>query len=463
MQQYDMVVIGSGPSGRRAAIQSAKLGKSVLVVDKGSRLGGVSVHTGTIPSKTLRETVLNLSGWRERGFYGRGYRVKQDISIGDLVQRLHKTLDHEVEVLQHQFMRNGVRHMRATAKFLSSDRLQLTNENGDTSEVGFDKAMISVGTRPYRPHNVPFDKAHVFDSDEMLSLEQLPRTLTVIGGGVIGVEYATIFSALDVPVTLIETRNTILDFIDREIVDDFLHQMRDRGMAVRLGSTVKEIQVQGGSVEITLGDGRTVRSQIVLYAAGRSGNVGSLGLDTVGIEVDSRGRIKANPETFQTTAPNIYAAGDVIGFPSLASTAMEQGRVAACHAFGVNLPPPPETFPYGIYSVPEISTVGQSEEQVRSSGVAYEVGVARFRETSRGHIMGVDSGFLKLIFSIETRRLLGAHIVGEGATELIHIGQAVINLGGTVDFFVNNTFNYPTLAEAYKIAGLDAWNRMGNG
>ncbi len=463
MQQYDMVVIGSGPSGRRAAIQSAKLGKSVLVVDKGSRLGGVSVHTGTIPSKTLRETVLNLSGWRERGFYGRGYRVKQDISIGDLIQRLRKTLDHEVEVLQHQFMRNGVRHVRATAKFVSTDRLQLTNENGDSSEVSFAHAMISVGTRPYRPSSVPFDKVHVFDSDEMLSLEQLPRTLTVIGGGVIGVEYATIFSALDVPVTLIESRNSILDFVDREIVDDFLHQMRDRGMAVRLGSTVKEIQVQNGSVEVTLGDGRTVRSQIVLYAAGRSGNVGSLGLDSVGIEVDGRGRIKADPQTFQTTAPNIYAAGDVIGFPSLASTAMEQGRVAACHAFGVQLPPPPETFPYGIYSVPEISTVGQSEEQVRAADTPYEVGVARFRETSRGHIMGVDSGFLKLIFSIETRRLLGAHIVGEGATELIHIGQAVINLGGTVDFFVNNTFNYPTLAEAYKIAGLDAWNRMGRG
>jgi NAD(P) transhydrogenase len=462
MQHYDMVVIGSGPSGRRAAIQSAKLGKTVMVIDKGSRLGGVSVHTGTIPSKTLRETVLNLSGWRERGFYGRGYRVKQDISIGDLIQRLHKTLDHEVEVLQHQFMRNGVRHIRATAKFVAPDRLQLTNENDDITEVGFNCAMISVGTRPYRPESVPFDNKHVFDSDEMLSLEQLPRTLTVIGGGVIGVEYATIFSALDVPVTLIESRNTILDFVDRDIVDDFLHQMRDRGMAVRLGSSVKDIAVEKGSVEITLADGRTVRSQIALYAAGRSGNIGSLGLDTVGIEVDSRGRIKANPETFQTTVPNIYAAGDVIGFPSLASTAMEQGRVAACHAFGVNLPPPPETFPYGIYSVPEISTVGQSEEQVRSSGIPYEVGVARFRETSRGHIMGVDSGFLKLVFSIESRRLLGAHIVGEGATELIHIGQAVINLGGTVDFFVNNTFNYPTLAEAYKIAGLDAWNRMGH-
>ncbi|MBZ9815405.1 Si-specific NAD(P)(+) transhydrogenase [Mesorhizobium sp. CA7] len=460
---YDMLVIGSGPSGRRAAVQSAKLGKSVLVVDRGRRLGGVSVHTGTIPSKTLRETVLNLSGWRERGFYGRGYRVKQDISISDLVDRLHKTLDHEVEVLQHQFMRNTVKSARAAVKFLTPNKVSLTADNGDYSEVGFANALIAVGTRPHRPADVPFDKKRVVDSDEMLELHHLPRTLTVIGAGVIGVEYATIFSALDVPVTLVEPRNTILDFIDREIVDDFIHQMRDRGMTIRLGSTVKEIASKPDHAEVTLADGRTIRSEMVLYAAGRTGNVASLGLDTVGIEADARGRIKVDPQTFQTSVPNIYASGDVIGFPSLASTSMEQGRVAACHAFGVHLPPPPESFPYGIYAVPEISTVGLSEEQVRDSGAAYEVGLARFRETSRGHIMGVSSGFLKLLFSVETRRLLGAHIVGEGATELIHIGQAVINLGGTVDFFVNNTFNYPTLAEAYKIAGLDAWNRMGHG
>lgn len=458
-----MLVVGSGPSGRRAAVQSAKLGKSVLVADKGRRLGGVSVHTGTIPSKTLRETVLNLSGWRERGFYGRGYRVKQDISVGDLVERLYKTLDHEVEVLQHQFMRNTVRSARAAVKFISPNRASLTTDTGDYSEIGFASALIAVGTRPHRPEDVPFDRKRVFDSDEMLELDRLPRTLTVIGGGVIGVEYATIFSALDVPVTLVEPRQTILDFIDREIVDDFIHQMRDRGMTIRLGSSVKEIQSRPDHAEVVLADGRTIKSDIVLYAAGRSGNVGSLGLDAIGIEADSRGRIKVDSRTFQTTVPNIYAAGDVIGFPSLASTSMEQGRVAACHAFGVALPPPPETFPYGIYAVPEISTVGQSEEQVRESGEPYEVGVARFRETSRGHIMGVNSGFLKLLFSVSSRRLLGAHIVGEGATELIHIGQAVINLGGTVDFFVHNTFNYPTLAEAYKIAGLDAWNRMGQG
>jgi NAD(P) transhydrogenase len=463
MNHYDMLVIGSGPSGRRAAVQSAKLGKSVMVVDKGRRLGGVSVHTGTIPSKTLRETVLNLSGWRERGFYGRGYRVKQDIAASDLIARLHKTLDHEVEVLQHQFMRNNVKYTHALAKLTGVNRASVTTEAGETSEVGFDHALISVGTRPHRPDNIPFDHEHVFDSDEILDIKALPRTLAVIGGGVIGVEYATIFSALDVPVTLIENRQNILEFVDQELVDDFIHQMRDRGMTVRLGCGVKEVVIKPQGVETHLTDGRMVKTEMLLYAAGRSGNVSSLGLENVGIETDSRGRIKVDSTTFQTNVPHIYACGDVIGFPSLASTSMEQGRVAACHAFGITLPPPPATFPYGIYSVPEISTVGLSEEQVRESGDPYECGIARFRETSRGHIMGVDSGFLKLIFALGSRRLLGAHIVGEGATELIHIGQAVINLGGTVDFFVNNTFNYPTLAEAYKIAGLDAWNRMGAG
>lgn len=463
MNSYDMLVIGSGPSGRRAAVQSAKLGKSVLVVDKGHRLGGVSVHTGTIPSKTLRETVLNLSGFRERGFYGRGYRVKQTISSEDLIARLHKTLDHEVEVLQHQFMRNGVTHVRAQAQFIHPNGASLTTTEEEISEICFTHALISVGTRPHRPAEIPFDGKRVLDSDDILNVSHLPRSLAVIGGGVIGVEYATIFSALDVPVTLIEARSTILDFVDREIIDDFIHQMRDRGMTVRLGCAVKDITVTPSGVETQLSDGRTVKSDMLLYAAGRGGNTGSLGLDAIGIDTDPRGRIKVDGRTFQTSLPHIYAAGDVIGFPSLASTSMEQGRVAACHAFGMPLPPAPETFPYGIYAVPEISTVGLSEEQVRDSGMGYECGIARFRETSRGHIMGVNDGFLKLIFALDSRRLLGAHIVGEGATELIHIGQAVINLKGTVDFFVENTFNYPTLAEAYKIAGLDAWNRMGSG
>ncbi|MBR9764892.1 MAG: Si-specific NAD(P)(+) transhydrogenase [Rhodobacteraceae bacterium] len=463
MDRIDMLVIGSGPAGRRAAVQSAKLGKSVLVVDKGRRLGGVSVHTGTIPSKTLRETVLNLSGWRERGFYGQGYRVKQDISAIDLMQRLHKTLDHEVEVLQHQFMRNMVRSGFGEVRFLDRNTAEIRTETGECSLVEFDKALIATGTHPYRPSHIPFDRARVFDSDEILELERIPRTMTVIGGGVIGVEYATIFSALDVPVTLVEARDRILDFVDREIVEDFIHQMRDRGMTIRLGAKVKSVATGPTGVDLVLDDGRRVRSDILLFAAGRAGNVERLNLPAIGIAPDSRGRLSVNPHTFQTEADNIYAAGDVIGFPALASTSMEQGRVAACHAFQVSPPPPPETFPYGIYAVPEISTVGQSEEEVRASGEPYECGIARFRETSRGHIMGVHAGFLKLIFSLKSRRLLGAHIVGEGATELIHIGQAVINLQGTVDFFVENTFNYPTLAEAYKVAGLDAWNRMGVG
>ena len=461
MNHYNMLVIGSGPAGRRAAVQSAKLGKTVLVVDKGRRLGGVSVNTGTIPSKTWRETVLNLSGWRERGFYGLGYRVKQDISMGDLRERLQKTLDYEIEVLQNQFMRNGIKSVRSAAKFTATNRAMLTTDTGEMTEIEFDFALISVGTRPHHPDGIDFSNPRISDSDEILNVATLPRSLAVVGGGVIGVEYATIFSALDISVTLIEPRPSILDFVDQELVNDLIHQMRDRGMVLKLGTSVKDVVTKPDCVEINLSDGRQVRSGMLLYAAGRNGNIESLGLDVVGIDANARGQITVNKQTFQTAVPNIYAAGDVIGFPSLASTSMEQGRVAACHAFGKKLTSPPETFPYGIYAVPEISTVGLTEEEVKVSGKAYECGIARFKETSRGHIMGVNSGFLKLIFALDTRRLLGAHIVGEGATELIHIGQAVINLGGTVEYFVENTFNYPTLAEAYKIAGLDAWNRMG--
>ena len=463
MDHYDLIVIGSGPAGRRAAIQAAKLGKQVLVVENRLRVGGVSVHTGTIPSKTLRETVLNLSGWRERGFYGLAYRVKKDIEGKDLGARLRMTLDHEINVLEHQFARNGVRTLAGRARFVDPHTLVVVNAEEETKITG-DKIVIAVGTSPYRPANIPFNDTSVFDSDNVASDPRVPRSLTVVGAGVIGLEYATIFSALDVPVTLVEPREHFLEFIDREIIEEFVHELRKRGMQLRLGVKVEAVELdEAGWTVSTLSDGRKIRTEMLLYAAGRVGATADLGLETCGIAPDSRGRLKVDPITYQTAVPHIYAAGDVIGFPSLASTSMEQGRVAACHAFGVHLPPPPESFPYGIYAVPEISTVGHSEEQVRESGAAYEIGLARFRETSRGHIMGVSSGFLKLLFSVETRRLLGAHIVGEGATELIHIGQAVINLGGTVDFFVNNTFNYPTLAEAYKIAGLDAWNRMGRG
>jgi len=458
---FDLIVIGSGPAGRRAGIQAAKLGKRVLVVEQGRRVGGVSVHTGTIPSKTLRETVLNLSGWRERGFYGAAYRVKQDISAGDLLKRLHMTLNHEVEILEHQFARNGVDTVCGSARFVDANRVEITCDDGDLRVCAADKFVIAVGTRPYRPAHIGFDGVRVVDSDEILDLAMIPRQLTVIGASVIGLEYASIFSALDIKVTVLEPTDRMLPFVDQELADEFKHDLRDRGVVLRFGCRVKGAHtLPGGHCLTETEDGRQVISDMVLFAAGRVGATDKLNLEACGLEADSRGRIAVDPATFRSAQPHIFAAGDVIGFPSLASTSMEQGRIAACHAFGEPAQAPPEFFPYGIYSVPEISTVGMTEEEVREKGIPYECGVARFRETSRGHIMGLSAGFMKMIFALETRRLLGVHIVGEGATELIHIGQAVVNLEGTLDYFVENTFNYPTLAEAYKIAALDAWNRM---
>ena len=463
MFQYDLVVVGSGPAGRRGAIQAAKLGKKVLVIEQGKRVGGVSVHTGTIPSKTLRETALNLSGWRERGFYGRSYRVKEEISADDLRRRLLITLNHEVEVLEHQFARNRVQHIRGKASFIDASTLQVIKDDGEISHVTGASVLLAVGTKPFRPDYMPFDGKTVLDSDELLDIQDLPRSMVVIGAGVIGIEYATIFSALDTAVTVIDPKATMLDFIDKEIVEDFTYQLRDRNMKLLLGQKADKVErLENGKVELTLDSGRRLTTDMVLFAAGRMGATDTLNLSAVGLEADSRGRLKINPETFQTSVANIFAAGDVVGFPSLASTSMEQGRIAARVAVGAVVKEPQKYFPYGIYAVPEISTCGLTEEEMKERGIPYECGIARFRETSRGHIMGLDTGLLKLIFSLKTRRLLGVHIVGEGATELVHIGQAVLNLKGTVEYFVENTFNYPTLAEAYKIAGLDAWNRMGD-
>lgn len=463
MLQYDLVVVGSGPAGRRGAIQASKLGKKVLVIEQGKRVGGVSVHTGTIPSKTLRETALNLSGWRERGFYGRSYRVKEEISADDLRRRLLITLNHEVEVLEHQFARNRVQHIRGKASFIDASTLQVIKDDGETTQVTAASVLLAVGTKPFRPDYMPFDGKTVLDSDELLDIQDLPRSMVVIGAGVIGIEYATIFSALDTAVTVIDPKTTMLDFIDKEIIEDFTYQLRDRNMKLLLGQKADKVErLENGKVELTLDSGRRLTTDMVLFAAGRMGATDALNLQAIGLEADSRGRLKVNPETFQTSVANIYAAGDVVGFPSLASTSMEQGRIAARVAVGAVAKEPPKYFPYGIYAVPEISTCGLTEEEMKERGIPYECGIARFRETSRGHIMGLDTGLLKLIFSLKTRRLLGVHIVGEGATELVHIGQAVLNLKGTVEYFVENTFNYPTLAEAYKIAGLDAWNRMGD-
>ena len=460
MSHFDLIVVGSGPAGRAAAIQAAKLQRRVLVIERNERMGGVSVHTGTIPSKTLRETVLNLSGWRERSFYGRSYRAKHAIEASDLKERLHKTLDYEVDILEHQFTRNHVESMTGVAHFTGPNEMTVAMPDGEDCHLTADKFLIATGTHTYRPEYIPFNKTTIVDGDDFLNLETIPRSLIVIGAGVIGVEYATMCSALDVRVTLVEPRDTFLDFIDRTLIAEFTQQIRTNGVDLRLGSSVEKVEDKGDFVEISMKNGRHVRAEMLLFAAGRMGSTSSLNLDAVGLKTDKRGRLDVNRKTYQTSVPHIYAAGDVIGHPSLASTSLQQGRIAACHALEIPTLPESPWFPYGIYSVPEMSTVGMSEEEVNSLDIPYEVGVARFSETSRGHIMGLDRGMLKMLVSLKTRRLLGVQIVGEGATELIHIAQAVLNLKGTVDYFVENTFNYPTLAEAYKIAGLDAFNRM---
>jgi NAD(P) transhydrogenase len=460
MSHYDLIVIGSGPAGRAAAIQAGKLKRRVLVIDRKDRLGGVSVHTGTIPSKTLRETVLNLSGWRERSFYGRSYRVKDEIRADDLKARLHMTLDHEVDVLEHQFNRNHVETLMGMARFTGPNDIEVATDAGEVSKLTADKFLIATGTKTYRPETVPFNGSTIIDSDEFLEMGCIPRSLVVVGAGVIGVEYATMFATLDVRVTLIEPRDSFLDFVDRTLIQEFTHQIRENGVDLRLGSAIQQIEDAKGHVEITLENGRHIRAELLLFAAGRMGATEKLDLSAAGLETDHRGRLSVDRKSYQTSVPHIYAAGDVIGHPSLASTSLQQGRVAACHALETPTLEESPWFPYGIYSVPEMSTCGMSEEELQEREIPYEVGVARFRETSRGHIMGLEHGMLKMLFSLKTRRVLGVQIVGEGATELIHIGQAVMNLKGTVDYFVQNTFNYPTLAEAYKIAGLDAFNRM---
>ncbi len=461
MEKYDFVVIGSGPAGQRAAIQAAKLGRSVLLVEKHFLIGGACVHTGTIPSKTLREAVLYLSGWRQRGFYGRSYRVKERVTIEDLVQRLDITVRHEIEMQQHKMHRNYVTTRGGSATFEDPHHIRIERPAGETEIVEAERVLIATGSRPARPPNISFDAVNVVDSDHLLQMGSLPRTLVVVGAGVIGMEYASMLNALDIDVTIVDGRTEILGFLDREIVDEFVHHLRDRGVNLRLGETVDSVEhIDRGRVAVHLASGKRIRADMVLFASGRLSNTDGLQIENAGITVDERGRIAVD-EHYRTEVDHIYAAGDVIGFPALASTSMEQGRHAACHAFGGSLLDIREDlFPYGIYAVPEMSVVGKTEEELQRAGVRYESGIARFRETSRGHILGLREGLLKLLFSLDTQELLGVHIVGEGATELIHIGQAVLAHAGKLDYFVNAVFNYPTLAEAYKIAALDAFNKM---
>lgn len=461
MTKYDFVVIGSGPAGQRAAIQAAKLGRSVALIERSFSIGGACVHTGTIPSKTLREAVLYLSGWRQRGFYGRSYRVKERVTAEDLMQRLDITVRHEIEVLMHKLHRNFVETIAGNAVFEAPHVLRIETGSDEVRLIEADKILIATGSRPVQPPGIPFDCPNVVDSDNILDMKELPRTVVVVGAGVIGVEYAAMLSALDIGVTLVDGRTDILGFLDREIVDEFTHHLRDRGVSFRLGETVESVEViDDKKLVVHLASGKHIRANMALFASGRQSNTDKLRLENAGLTPDIRGRLEVDAN-YATQVPHIYAAGDVIGFPALASTSMEQGRHAAAHAFnGVIKSGPSDIFPFGIYAVPEMSVVGKTEEELRAAGVAYETGIARFRETSRGQILGLREGLLKLLVSLEDRRLLGVHIVGEGATELIHIGQAVLAHNGTLDFFVDAVFNYPTLAEAYKIAALDAWNKL---
>ena len=456
---YDFIVIGSGPAGQRAAIQAAKLGKNVAVIDRLMAVGGVCLHTGTIPSKTLREAVIYLSGYGQRGLYGQGYRLKADLTMDDLKQQINTTIRREVEVLKHQLTRNGVHVLNGNAEFVDAHTVRVEDHRGEVSTISAEKFLISTGTHPVRPEGIPFDGKQIIDSDGILQLERLPRSLTVVGAGVIGIEYAAIFSAMDIEVTVVDGRKQMLGFMDTEIIEELIHLLRERGMVLRLGESVESVEKQEDHVLTTLDTGKRIRSDVVLFAAGRAGSTNALKPAAAGVEQSDRHLIAVN-ENYQTSQPHIYAAGDVIGFPSLASTSMEQGRQAACHAFGCKISNSLENFPFGIYAVPEMSMVGMTEQQLLEKGIPYETGIARLRETARGQIMGLEQGLLKLLISLEDRKLLGVHILGEGATELIHIGQAVYVLGGTLDYFLHNIFNYPTLAEAYKVAALDAWNRI---
>jgi len=462
---FDLVVIGSGPAGQRAAIQGAKLDKRVAIIEKTTVVGGVSVNLGTIPSKTLREAVLDLSGFRSRAFYGASYRVKENITIQDLLVRTNQVIEHGIDIARHQLMRNHVELISANAAFAAPHTLRLDLIDGSTSRtVSAAKIVIATGTETTRDSHVPFDGKRIFTSDDILHLDELPRSLAVVGAGVVGCEYASILAALGVRVTLVDQRNRLLPFVDEEVAAELCHHLRESRVTLRLGESVNRLETvpteSGDRVRLHLDSGKTILTEKALYSIGRTGATSKLHLKAAGLEPDARGRLKVDAN-FRTEIPHIYAAGDVIGFPALASTSMEQGRLAVCHAFGVRAKSVPELFPYGIYSVPEISMVGKTEEELTEAGVAYEVGKARYKEIARGQIVGDVTGLLKLIFHSETHKLLGVHIIGEGASELIHIGQAVLSFGGTVDYFVNTVFNYPTLAECYKVAAFDGINRLG--
>ncbi len=459
-RHYDLVVIGAGPAGQKGAVQAAKLKKTVAIVEKESSPGGICLYTGTLPSKTLRATVLLYQGFRKRPFRGISCSMSPEATLADLMYHKDSVIDHERAIISDQLSRNSVEVIHGHARLLDSRRVEVSAAQSARSVLHGDYILIATGTRPTHPPYIGAVSPPVYDSDTILEIKQIPRALTVLGGGIIGCEYACMFAALGTKVTLVDRRKTLLQFMDEEIVAALCFQMQNMGMTLALGEEIDAVEATGPDTVITrLRSGTAITSEAILSAAGRTACVEGIGLENVGVSLKNGNLISVN-ESFQTAVPHIYAAGDVIGFPSLASTSMDQGRIAACHMFNHATMSFSDLLPYGVYTIPEISVVGKTEQQLTEQSVPYETGVARFREIARGQILGETEGLLKLIFDRNTRELLGVHVIGEGATELVHIGQAVIAHGGKIDYFVNTVFNYPTLAEAYKVAALNGVNKL---
>jgi NAD(P) transhydrogenase len=456
---FDLVSIGSGPAGQRAAVQAAKLGKRAAVVEKRRCVGGVCLDTGTIPSKTLREAVITHATIAGKGERAPGTRREERPTSARLLAGIDRVIARELDVIEDQLRRNDVAVLGGEAIFDDPHTLLLRTEQG-TRRVTAANVVIAVGTEPAPTPGVKSDGEIILTTDDIVRLPRLPRTLAVVGAGVIGIEYASIFAAVGVGVTLVERRERPLEFLDREIVDELIHQMRNRNVVFRLGEAVESLAVSAERrAVLNLESGKRIVADMVLFSAGRVAATGSLNLAAAGLATDTRGRIGVD-DHFRTGVPHVFAAGDVIGYPSLAATSGEQGRLAACAAFGIDAGQLERHFPIGIYAIPEISMVGAPEHELTAGRVPYETGVARYREIARGQILGDDSGMFKMLFHREDRRLLGIHCIGTGATELVHVGQAVLGLGGGLDYFMRTVFNYPTLAECYKVAALDASNKL---
>jgi NAD(P) transhydrogenase len=457
--EFDLVCIGSGPAGQRAAVQAAKLGKRVAVIEKQTCIGGVCIETGTIPSKTFREAVRRL--YAQAGVGDTTTPRRQRPTMPQLLAQVDRVIQKESDTVQDVLNRNDVVLLRGRAHFQDAHTVCVESLTGQR-QITAEKILIAVGTKPSEPRGIKADGQVVVTSDGLLHLEKLPRKVAVVGAGVIGIEYASMFAALGVQVTVIDKRPRPLEFLDSEITDELVHQMRRSDVTFRCGDGVESMEIiEDGTRQglIELESGKHLVADLILFSVGRLGATDTLNLGAVGLAADDRGRLAVN-EHYQTAAPHVYAAGDVIGYPALAATSSEQGRLAACHMFGLEAQPMGSHFPIGIYSIPEISMVGATEEELTKQKVPYETGIARFSEIARGQISGDDSGMFKMIFGREDGKLLGVHCIGSGATELIHVGQAVIGLGGGLDYFLNTVFNYPTLAECYKVAAYNAANKI---